>query len=464
MSDGREAVDILGGTGAGRELRVGVFGPRSVVRLVTDVGTQFTAAGGHRGIRFLNGAHEDPSEAHERYLKLAERIDVAIFPGPLLYDLARAEGYLSRPAIYLSLTGSALLSTLIRGMLESDLDPGRVSIDSLTAEDVAEAYDEIGVDSSRVRVKKYSDPGSVLEFAEFHRSLARSGASTMALTTVLDVEKQLRDEGIPVIRIVPTRATIRTAIETALLLGAGSKLEEQRIAMIAVSMVGGAEMAPAGPSSYWQQDALLSLHRVLLEEARAVDATVVRRTEDLFVVTTTYGGMDVLTSQLRFAPFVGAIRARLGLPVAVGIGVGGTARTAEANALTGAARSRDLAGAFAVFLGERGERMSLPVAPLDVISQDAETTAASSDTLQLDPKAEKTLQRLVAAAVTAEESGAPVLGAEQVAEILGLTIRSARRTLKMLVESGFAWPLPPVKSSGGGRPRQQFRLLPDKIG
>jgi hypothetical protein len=428
------------------DLAVGLFGPRALVRVMAEEGKVLLERNPLGAVRFLSGGHVELAEATERYLRLADRIDAAVFPGPMHYDLAREAGYLSVPASYVKLSGAALYSTLLRGRVHGELDLTRISIDSLSQAAVEEAYAEIEVPSSGVHCAPYTDPESALDFASFHRPLLRSGAVTMALTTIYSVERQLRAEGFPVMRIQPTRATIRSALETAVLLGRGTKLEEQQIAMLAVRVLTEGSLANGG--SYWQQEAALSVHRMLLDEARTVGATVVRRGDTQFGITTTYGGLDALTSHLTHAPFVAAVHHALGLPLAVGLGVGHTARDAEANALAGLESALERRGEAAVYVDGSERQVVLPAAS----PERPERSGGDAG------RASQVLERIVAALPNTQ-----VVDVEDVSAALAVTDRTGRRLLKQLVEAGLAWPLPPQPSPAGGRPRLQFRLLPEKI-
>src|SRR5690606_25928286 len=56
-----------------------------------------------------------------------------------------------------------------------------------------------------------------------------------------------------------------------------------------------------------------------------------------------------------------------------------------------------------------------------------------------------------------------VVDAETVAELLGVTLRTARRMLHSLVDEGLAWPMPPARSSKVGRPPRLYQLLVEKV-
>ncbi|NIK61176.1 hypothetical protein [Kribbella shirazensis] len=431
---------------------VGLFGPRRLVKTMAEVGQEVAERSVH-GVRFVTGGYDDLSEAEERYLRLRDRIDAAVFPGPWAFDLATTGHWLTVPSTHLPLTGAALYAALLRASLTiKDVDLSRVSIDSLSLADVAEAYDEIGLDTTQVYDVPYEGPDSVDGFAAFHKEKYERQHTTVALTTILSVERDLRADGVPVLRIAPTRSSVRDALETAVLLGQGTRMGAHQLAMIAVQVI----PSRAESGDYWQQELALSTHQKLLSEARQVGASVTRRSDTLFLVTTTYGALVRLTEQFAVAPFLGALTAQLGVPVAVGAGTGQTARAAEANALLAVEESVAAGGKVAVYLDGGSDRLDLEPGP-------ATTDSAPVDgTSPIDQRALEIVTS-IASAMSPAPGRQVVVDVESVASIMQVTQRTGRRMLKELVDAGLAWPLPPARSTGGGRPRQQFRLLTEKL-
>ncbi|MFI6831455.1 hypothetical protein ACIBG5_30430 [Kribbella sp. NPDC050241] len=434
---------------------VGLFGPRKLVRMMSEVAIDVALRPQNR-VRFVPGGYDDPGEAEERYLRLRDRIDSAVFPGPWVFDLATDGHWLTVPSTHLPLTGAALYAALLRASLTiEDVDLSRVSIDSLSAADVEEAYGEIGLDTTNVYDIPYEGPESVAGFAAFHREKWEQQHTTVALTTILAVERELRTQGIPVLRVAPTRASVRDALETAVLLGQGTRMGAHQLAMIAVQLIpSGTSRAESG--DYWQQELALLTHQKLLSEARQVGASVARRSDTLFLVTTTHGALVRLTEQFTVAPFLSALTAQLGVPVAVGAGAGQTARAAEANALMAVEDSVNAGGKVAVYLDDTNVRTDL--APGPAVTE----TAPQDSTPSIDPRALEIVTS-IAAATTPVAGQQVVVDVESVADIMQVTPRTGRRMLKELVEAGLAWPVPPARSTGGGRPRQQFRLLTEKL-
>lgn len=432
--------------GGRSEIAIGVIGARELVdRIITVAGRLAEPP------RLVGAAYSTEAEGYERLADIESKIDVALFAGPLPYDLARERGDLPVPATFVPVSWAALYSTLLRGTLQQRCDPARVSVDSISAGDLEEAYAEIGVPLDGVRVAEYRHPKSAREFYAFHEELYRSGATSAALTTMPSVERRLLDAGVPALRMVPTAATLRIALNTAMLLGTGSRFEESQIA------IGVVELAPAAktdPGSYGQQELNLALQRELLQVARTMGATVLPRGDDSYLIIATVGALDQVTAGFRVAPFLDHVGRSLGVPVDVGFGVGRTARDAEANARTAVERARAAPTAAAALVGVDGSVLSLPPR-LHQRTDDPATEPEPS-------RGEDLLVRLVRSLDT-RTGEALVVDAERVAELLDVTARTARRSLRTLVDEGLAWPVPPARASGAGRPRQLYRLVTTKL-
>lgn len=440
--------------GADHEVTIGIFGPKVAVRELMQVGEPMAGD----GVRFLAGAFSDRTGAAEQFERLAGRVDVAVFPGPWQRDQFREWGPPRVPSTAVPLTGESLYVALLRA-LRSGVDIGRVSIDSLGERDVAEAYEELGLSAEHVAVMPYAPGASQSDYLAFHRSARQDRGCVLSLTTFSDLQRELEVAGVPVRRMRPTRSTVRQSLATALLLARGSRMHENQIAMIAVQLPPTGDGTPEGPSNYWHQELALSVHRFLLEEIRRSGAILRTRSDSQFMITTTRGGLDEISAGLSVAPFLARCRALLGLDLRIGVGLGTTAQQAERHALAGVDVATRSPG-HATLVEFTGAQRLLPA---------AEPTGGGR--ARPESRALEHLRALVAArcggrgaeyALSADAAELTV-GVDEVARILDVTPRSARRICKSLVDAGLAWPTTPVRSPGGGRPRQQFRLLAEKV-
>jgi hypothetical protein len=432
--------------GFGYQLTVGVVGTADVVETTIHLGADL--AQGPVDFRLVAVAYDDEGDIARELARVQAELDVCLFAGPLPYDLAREAGAITVPATFVPLSGSALYGALLRAVLDGGYDLRRVSIDSLPRREVDEAYDDIGLSADGVQVLEYSDSSSPTAFESFHSKLYRSGTTSGALTSVRSVAQRLSAADVPVRLVRPTKATVRAALRTAVLLGLGSRLEESQIAI-------GIIEAPVSGGDFGALR--LALHGLLLDEARAMGATVLPRDEGSYYVVATLGSLIAATDDFAVPPFVERVRAELGIGVELGIGLGETARDAEANARAALVRSRTDGEHASYVVGHDGNVLLLPSRPRGRLAAHDDARA----------KAASTLGRLVEAMRSAGDlptSGPVVVDAAAVASLLDITPRAGRRLLHTLAELGLAWQMPPTRTTGPGRPRQSYRLMLEKLG
>jgi hypothetical protein len=435
------------------EVTIGVIGGEDVVQRVMTIAREQ----GSRTWRLTASVYADETEAVRLATRLAPRVDVCLFGGPLPHDVAVSHGDLPVPATYIPVGGSALYATLLRAVVGDVLDPERVTIDSVSVSEVEAAYGEVGLAPSRISVLPYDNPESARGFLEFHQSAFEDGSSSGAITTVPSIAAALGEAGVPTLTMRATVVMLRNALHTAALMGSGFRLEESRIVTMIVRVPAKLVPVHASPSNYWYQELKLSLQRELLREARSMDAAVLPRDEQSFLVITTMGSLTAATDELTVAPFLGRVAESLNVDVELGIGLGRSTREAESNAQTAvdkAASSRQAAATHAFLVGPHETIVELP-------ARRRSTTPKPAPPAH-DRKAVEAL-RTLAAKLADEHDSERVVDAEQVAQMLDVTLRTARRTLQLLVDEGLAWPMPPARSSKIGRPPRPYQLLVEKL-
>jgi hypothetical protein len=305
----------------------------------------------------------------------------------------------------------------------------------------------MGLDTAHLHVRE--EPGSAAALAAFHERLWRRRETAMAFTCLESVAQRLTALDVPVLVVRPTRSAIGSALRTATLLGTQRRLEDAQLA-VAVIEVPALRATPRRSSPRQPREELrLIVHRLLLQEAQRIKATLSPAGEDSFLVTATRGSLSGATDGFRVPPFTERARAELGIALEVGVGLGLTAQDAEAHARAALARAHTDPGAQGFALDREGHAL-VPGAREPVVVRAG------------NPRSMATLSRLTDQLPV--DAGPHVVDAETAGRLLGVTARTARRLLRTLAEEGLAWPLPPNRIPQPGRPRQFYRLVTEKLG
>src|SRR5690625_2563821 len=269
------------------DVTVGVIGAENFLHRLTEVARTEVRT----PYRLVTASDDHAGGVQEKARRLAEDVDVLLFSGPLPYDLAVAGDPLPVPATFIPTGGVALPTALLRGVVTGTVDTRRVSIDSAHSRQVRETYAELDLPMRHVHVIEYHESVSAEEFLTFHTEHYRAGSTKGAITTVPQVAAELTDAGIPNLTMAAAPLTIRSALRTARLLGSGARMEDSRIAIVIVRLPTSALPNRTSSSNFWFQELKLSLHRTLLHEARRMDAAVLQRDEQSYLVITTMGSL-----------------------------------------------------------------------------------------------------------------------------------------------------------------------------
>ena len=453
---------------AALELTIGVVGSHDLVERIMLSGTAIPAAAtgpagpagaapgpGGNGYatvpavarRLVAVAYRTEQEAGDKVLRLGPGIDVWLFASRVAYTYARQAGVLRRPATYIPLGGSALYAALLRAARKGDYDLSRLSVDVLSRAEVEDAFADLGLASGDMHVRE--EPGGAAALAAFHERLWRRHETAIAVTCMESVAQRLTALDVPVLVVRPTRSAIASALRTATLLGTQRRLEDAQLAVAVVEVPALRGTSRRSSPRQPREELRLIVHRLLLQEAQRIKATLSPAGEDSFLVTATRGSLSGATDGFRVPPFAERARAELGIVLEVGVGLGLTAQDAEAHARAALARGHADPDARGFALDREGHALvPWPREPVVVRAG--------------NPRGMATLSRLTDQ--LPEDSGPLVVDAETAGRLLGVTSRTARRLLRTLAEEGLAWPLPPNRIPQPGRPRQLYRLVTEKLG
>lgn len=433
-----------------RPVRVGFVGTAPAGRRLAQVAERMDAR-----IRLVPVSSDSPHRAHDRALQVEDEVDVVLYSGPLAYDLAMAQGGHSVPSLFVPPGGPALPTALLRAVLHEDVDLRRLSIDSVARAEVEDSYEELGVDVSGVHVMEYRESATAEDFLAFHGGLHEAGRTAAAITTLPSVAEKLTAQGRPALLMRPDATTLRTALHTALLVGGGATSDNERMALIVVRLPHSLTSPQTERSRASLVELRLSLMLGLLPEARRMGAIVLPRDDSSALLFVSMGSLRAATQDLTVMPLVERLRTHLALTPEIGIGVGRTVREAERNADRAADLGEDgesCAGSVTL-LGPDEARLQIPHDP---------SAAAPAPPTPTESREGEILRQLLDALTDAGEDSR-IVEAEQVAELLGVTLRTARRYLRDLVAADLAWQLPPTKTHRVGRPPIPYRLLDHRL-
>ncbi len=419
------------------KVRVGVIGPGDSVEDVVSLAPEFPS------LNLEPLRYEDERETSAIFAAARERLDIALFTGPIPYYRVLQEAGPALPITFIPFTGAALYRALF---LLKDITPLRaISVDTVERVAVYETFGELGLHGLTAHVLEYHQVVNRDEFISFHHRLYAGGRTQVALTCLRTAYLALQRQGIPAVRVIPPRAVLRETLERVALLGSQIEAGGRQL------MVGVLRVLPKGRRGAWRIPREINAEvRQFVDEIAGL-LNVTHDNEFLFV--TTWASFDQASGSLHRAPLLDRLSTADGVRYAMGVGLGATASQALLHARS--ALQRALTYDTACFVMLDSKHLVGPLGTPETTRVAMRTTDPNLLAAASEVGISVTLLERILGAVA--RTG-PEFTAEELAPFLRVSARSARRLLRRLEGRGIARVVGQEKIHLRGRPRSLFQL------
>ncbi|WP_298329756.1 hypothetical protein [Haloactinopolyspora sp.] len=403
---------------------IGVVGPHDLVDSVAAVCEE------HPGIQVHRFDYDHESQAAELVSTHASGVDGWLFTGIVPYTISQEAR--TRPAAFVDYSGSTLLQALVR-LLRDGRDVTHLSVDTLDTRHVHDTLAAAGVPTDGIRTMPYRPGSGSADFAAFHRRHAARHPDAVAITCLASVYDEL-EGSVPVFRLAPLPHSVRTALRQ-LLLTATSQIQED--AQVALGLV---ELSPGADGESGE----------LAREVGALGGSLSNYSSTTSMIVTTRGPLHDVSHGFTALPMLHRL-GRTHDTVRIGFGLGHSGAEAERLARRALSRARSYGSIAAVVSMRNDVDVMLDAAPEQTpVTEQSRAVVASRVGLSAD-----TLDRLREVTTTA---GGRALTTRDIADGLGIQLRTARRILQRLEMAGYAKRSGNADSGTIGRPLTLYQL------
>lgn len=418
-------------------IRVGVVGPGDSVEDVVSLAPEFPS------LCLEPVRYEDERQASSVFAAARERLDVALFTGPIPYYRVLQEVGTTLPMTFVPFTGAALYRALF---LLRDFNPlHAISVDTVERAAVYETFGELGLHRVTAHVLEYHQVVDRDEFIDFHHRLYADGRAQVALTCLRTAYLALQRQGVPTVRVIPPRAVLRETLDKVSLLGSQVEANGRQL------IVGLLRVLPKERRREWRvpPKVVAEVRQFVHEIAGLLTAGK----DGDFLFLTTWALFNQASGALHRAPLLDRLGKAHGLTYAMGVGRGATAHQALLHARS--ALQRALAYDTACFVMLDSKHLVGPLGTAETIRFAMRTTdpglLATAAGIGVSVAQ---LERVLAAVA---RTGAQFT-AEEVAPFLRVSPRSARRLLRRLEGGGLVRVVGQERIHLRGRPRSLFQV------
>ncbi|WP_027416580.1 hypothetical protein [Aneurinibacillus terranovensis] len=427
--------------------RVAVIGPQDSIDDCMEMAKDYTSFTLH------SFSYESEEQTVDILQTLGDQYDVILFTGPLPYYKVKDHPVLDKiPSVYIPFTGSGLYRALfqMRGLE----DFSRISVDTVTRAEVHTAFRELGLTDFPQDILEYNHALTLEEYVSFHKSLFDRGQIDMVMTCIRSCYKELKNAGVPVVRISPLRSVIKETLDRIALIGESIWHKGFQLSVGIVSVDSYSEWASQKGIQEIQK-LQVQLTQSLILFTKEIDGHFIHTGPGEFLFFTTRSLIERTTNKFTRPPhLLKQTYLPENLTLSIGLGVGGTANLAAENARIALQKSRET-GANTCFVVNEEHQVIGPLGSDDSGVVEMRTTDQFVlSAVKKTGLSAGTLKRLYDAIQQAGQD----FTANEVAAFLGMTLRSARRLLQYLEQASLLEVVGQESVHTRGKPRRVYRL------
>ncbi|MBT2604021.1 hypothetical protein J7E55_13520 [Bacillus sp. ISL-53] len=430
--------------------KIGVVGPLSSIKKIRDVTNEF-----EHEIDFIDFPYEDAHEVTDIIKNHQSTVNGWFFSGPVPYRIAK--GMLDSEAniAYCPPVGSSLYRCLLQMSADQKHFFDKLSIDMIRLEDffLHESLQELGISTEHIYVKTFDEQYDYQEIVQFHLQLWREGEVHGVLTVLQSVYEALKKENVPVYKINMTKMEIRQAVKILIEKAKSTYFKDSQIGVEIIEIDQFDQFVDEVNIRYHLQHLELKIKQTLLTFCEKLDGSLIENGNGRYQIFSSRKAIEREIGSLQST--VQQLALEMDVSVAVGIGFGETAASAEINARKAIRHSKKKESSGIVVIQEDGVM-------IESVGQEEQLayTFRSNDKELLDKlnqanisvKTYKKIEALI------DRMGWDGFTSSDLASHLSMTVRNAQRIISGLSESGLVEYKGEELQSPRGRPRKIYML------
>ncbi|WP_245604682.1 hypothetical protein [Paucisalibacillus globulus] len=309
------------------KIKVALFGRSELVDRFQDYVTD------QHDIEVIPFIYRKASEAAD-LIEKAFMCDVYLFLECFPYLHAQSKIKKKRlPAIQVAFDEYMILTSFYHLKNKYHQQLHRLSIDVLDEIHVSEVLSELNLAGDDIYTYSYKQDEEVntSQIVNYHKQLFEEGKIDYVLTSLHEVEKSLKEHGIPTYQMVIPKRNMDRAMEECKSI---ATLNMSKSAQIVAGYIRIKDIVKVTEEKgdLYLKDLQFKLYQILLKFGHKTFASVLTNNENQYVIFGTRGILDHITNHYRDFPLIKEIENALDASVEIGFGLGLTAKQAEDHA------------------------------------------------------------------------------------------------------------------------------------
>lgn len=428
------------------KIKLGIIGEEHSINIIKEVIEEYSD---YEASFFIDS---DESKTLKIITGNQEKVDVWLVFDQNNYLRIEKWGQVKKPVYYIPYRGASFYKTLCSALYQN-YKISELSIDTIPYYDITRGLNDMGIEYTVINNLTDTDGNlSLADYLAFHCHLFKQGTTKAAITKSYYVKTLLEQKGIPAFCILPMRVTIRNILNLIL---SHFRIKELQASQIAVQVFSFNLLDDK--DSFYSVDDLYSkkiaISQKLISYTKNIRGSLKSANEGNFYIFTTRGNLEQLTNNFTNIPNLTILCDLHKNLRACGIGIGNTASEAEYNAVIALKHACAAPkGSWYVVLDNK--TISGPLGSV----QQLDYQYASEKLEEVSKKTSLSQATISKICQAIKVYGRNELNALELATVMQILPRSARRILACLAEHSYAEEIRYEMPENKGRPRKIYKI------
>jgi len=430
--------------------KIGVVGPPPSVERILEVAGEF-----EHEIEFVPIPYEDAKSVSGIVAERNWEFNGWFFSGPIPYTIAKNVLSPEANIVYCPPTGANLYRCFIRMSIDHGEVVKSVSVDMIDSVQkyLHESLHELDIPLEDHHVLTYDENYDAQKITQYHLDLWKAGKTQGAFTTLSSVERALKAEGIPVYRVLMTKMEIKQVMEIVIEKAKSSYFKDTQIGVEIIELEEMDKIAERSKTRFHLQHLELKIRQTLLLLCEKLDGSLLANGNGRYQIFSTRGAIQREIEMLRHT--VRQLSLDADVPVAVGVGFGETAFSAENNARKAIQHAKERPEFGIVIVQDDGVILE-SVGEADQLSYSYRSN--DKELLEKLNKANVSIKTYNKIEALVQRMGWSAFTTTDIAEYLSMTVRNAQRIMGSLCEYDLAELIGEEQQGVRGRPKKMYTL------
>ncbi|BES64946.1 transcriptional regulator [Gottschalkiaceae bacterium SANA] len=426
--------------------KICIIGVEDSIELVKLISEEF-----HNAAEFVFYSYTKVSDILT-FIKRTSDIDIIMFTGRYPYNYFKRNTLIDIPYFAVSKSNETLIEAFWR-IRNENLDFTRVSIDRSPESQIIKMLEILEIPTKEIQLIGDSSKVDLDEIYHFHKNNCDKGKTEAIISSNYKVYCRLIQEGYKAYRVLPSRVLLRESIKRAIAIAGTEKIKSTQVAVQIIRINDSKEDKI---TKYNQLKLLNRFDSILIDYTHEIEGTYLKFGHNEYMIFTTRGFIGIGDVESKIGMLVEQSE-KLEISFSTGIGYGNSIMRSEKNSRIALkhAMKEEKSGCYIVdddstltgpFFGMNSYNLSYRLVSVD------EKLAKISKKTGVSEKYLSMIKAIVS------QRGDNKFSAEDLAEFLNLSQRSALRILNKLEAGSVAENVGKSSDNTKGRPKKIYQM------